>query len=183
MKFLFGPIDDDNNDEENVLCVRIISLVHSSSSSFTSTFSSIIGCYLYCVADVRCPLTRRKIEKKVLKSRICHFSSTSLHFICTLASSTRPSVRVTRVRVFLIRTHSPYNGGGCNTHSTHGLWPERIMSERRDIISFFFSSFCFDRFADSVFLFFSTSWWLLLTWCRACVLIDNTMRVFRVIKQ
>lgn len=183
MKFLFGPIDDDNNDEENVLCVRIISLVHSSSSSFTSTFSSIIGCYLYCVADVRCPLTRRKIEKKVLKSRICHFSSTSLHFICTLASSTRPSVGVTRVRVFLIRTHSPYNGGGCNTHSTHGLWPERIMSERRDIISLLFSSFCFDRFADSVFLFFSTSWWLLLTWCRACVLIDNTMRVFRVIKQ
>lgn len=138
MKFLFGPIADDG---KNVLCVRIIP-THSTfsvSSSFFFSTSAVICIVSLCVYN-SVQLTRRKIEKKVLKSRICHFSSTSLHFICALASSTRPSVRVTRVRVFLIRTHSLQRRLlQYLKHSTHWFWAETnyVRATRYYFSSFF----------------------------------------------
>lgn len=45
-------------------------------------------CVCVCIGE---QMPKKNRQKKVLKSRICHFSSTSLHFICTSFSMTRPT--------------------------------------------------------------------------------------------
>lgn len=179
MKFLAGPIDiEDEAEDENVLCVRIISLTHSFCSIYAFFFFALLFlvghlwlCYLVLC---RCALHAdwKKNRKKVLKSRICHFSSTSLHFICVR----RPRRRVHRFKwrvceffLFFFGTQTLQSGGfsptgaRTNTHSTHTLATNRIMSrEARNIFLFIFpSNFAhFDRLFnialfDSIYIFFA----------------------------
>lgn len=149
MKFLAGPIDIEETTRTKMYCACVsfllLILFVRYTHFFLSSFSAIFGCViLYCVV-VHCTLTGRKIEKKVLKSRICHFSSTSLHFICVRRPRRRVHRFEWRVCEFLLifLRHADTTIGGLqytptrartNTHSTQ--WPRNVLCRERREISF-----------------------------------------------